>query len=183
MLNPLNSGSKISKLLAFSVIKKKNMLKKIPRLPLLFITFYLLYKGLLIAFVMQHFLKTISLFTIGILCITLYSFIEMFEELLQVMKVMKFLGLANAIIRYFFTNFVDGKNWKKPHKFKEYTERTKELEMMHLRHYYQQFILKMEAKIFKISKKFWSITFFPLVVFSLGLWTFTFFFGARLGNN
>lgn len=183
MLNPLHPKSKISKLLAFSVMKKKNMIKKIPRMPLLFITLYLLYKGYFIAYVTQYFVRTINLFTICMLTICTYNFVIMFDELLQVMNSMKFTTLINAIIQHFFTYFVDGRNWKNIHKFKGYSDRTKDLEMMHFRHYYQQFVLKMEVKIFKVYKKFWGITFFPMVIFSLALWTFTFFFGARQGST
>lgn len=137
MLNPLHPRSKISKLLAFSVMQKKNMIKKIPRMPLLFITLYLVFKGIYISYVTKFFIETINIFTILMLGISTYNFVIIFEELLEVMNYMKVNELMHTIMKYFSVYFIDGKNWKKTHKFQGYNDRTKELEMMHLRHYYQ----------------------------------------------
>lgn len=183
MLNPLTSKDKISKLLAYSVLKKVSMIKKITRKPLFFVILYLLYKGFFIAFVTQKFTQSISLFTIFLMLICTYNLVRLFKELLGVMHYLKFQPLVNSILDYFLHNFVEGKNWKKSHRLKYYSEGIRDLEMMHFRHYYNQFILKFEETILKVYTSFWGVTFFPIVFYNLSIWFYTFFFVERQGQT
>lgn len=116
--------------------KSPARIKNIPRYPQFFVSGYLLYKGVFIGFITKVFVSNMNLFTLVMLFVSSYNFIKLFEELVKVLESLKVSSIIHAISKYFYENFVSGKNWKKAVQFKGYTETLRDLETMQLTHFY-----------------------------------------------
>lgn len=171
--------SLLTKSLARLPSKTPARIKNIPRYPQFFVSVYLIYKGVFIGFVTKVFVSNLNLFTLIMLLVSSYNFIKLFEELVKVLESLKVSSIIHALTKYFYENFVSGKNWKKGVQFRGYNDTLKDLETMQLTHYYQQVLLQMESKIHQVNSKFWKIQFFSMVLYAVGIWFFTFFFGAK----
>lgn len=89
-----------------------------------------------IGFVTSVFVSNMNLFTLIMLFVSGYNLIWLFEELVKVFESLKVSSIIHAITKYFYQNFVCGKNWKKTVQFRGYSESLRDLEAMQLTHYY-----------------------------------------------
>lgn len=138
-----------------------------------FVTVYLLFKGLFIVMLAVTFLRRINFFKLIMTVIYLVNMINLFSKITKIIENMRLFEFLNLQLKYFWSRFVTG-GAKNIYKLQNYDEDVQLQDYAQNKHYYEQFLIKLEGAVFRINRKYWGLCFIPLVVFSAMLSSCTF---------